>query len=106
MKQVKHYNVLIHNTCCGTCIYGYIDPASRCFIYVCCLTEDWTKDRGKWISLNSDFNEQILDKKYIGVENVVVVSHWCSLCWMSKVYLAASLRLRDLLIHVDSASRR
>ena len=28
-------------------------------LYVVCLMEDWTNDRGKWISLKSDFIERI-----------------------------------------------
>ena len=55
---------------------------------VCWLTEDWTKDWGKMISLNSDFKGRILHKRCIGV----IASRRCSLCWMSKIYITESLK--------------
>ena len=61
-------------------------------------------DRGKWISLNSDFIEQILHIKCIGVEIAVVVSCRHSLCWMLKVGVVESLKLSCLLICGDSMS--
>ena len=70
------------------------------------LREDWTRDRGKWISLNSDFIQRILHKGRINVEITVVVSHQCSFCWVSKVYVVKSLRLSCLLVCVNSMSRR
>ena len=48
------------------------------------VTVNWTKDRGKRITLNSGFIERILHKRGMGVEIKVVVSVRCSLCWVSK----------------------
>ena len=46
-------------------------------VYVCVvwLKEDWTKDRGKRVILNSYFIERIFHKRFIGVEIALVVSH-------------------------------
>ena len=70
------------------------------------LTENWTNERGMWISLNSGFIKRILHKRCIDVKIVVVVSRQCSLCWMLKVCVVESLRLRCLLVCVDSESSR
>ena len=90
-------------------LYSYVcvDPMNRLNV-VCCgwLTEDWTNDRGKWISLNSGFIEWILHKRCIDVEIAVVVSRRRSLCWILKVCVVESLRLSCLLVCGDSACGR
>ena len=64
------------------------------------LTDDRTKNRGQWLSLNSDFIE------CISVEITFVVSHRCSLYWVLKVYVVESFRLSCLLVCGNSKSRR
>ena len=87
--------------------YMCVNSANR-YLVVCFgwLTEDWTNDRGRWISLNSGFIVQILHKRYISVEITFAVSRHCSLCWVSKVCVVESLRLSCLLVCGDSTSRR
>ena len=47
-----------------------------------------------------------LYKRCIGVKIAGFVSHRCSLCWVSKVYIAECLRLSCLLVCVDSTFSR
>ena len=78
--------------------------ASRGFM--CCLIDRGIYKRQRIVSLNSDFVEQILHQRCIDAEIAVAVSRRCSLCWVSKVYVAESLRFSCLLVCVNSASRR
>ena len=49
----------------------------------------------------------LLSESYTkAVEIAVVVSRQCSVCCMSKVYVAESLRLSSQLVSGDSAPRR
>ena len=57
------------------------------------LTEDWTNDRDKWISLNTRFYNVNHTRKVYGCRIIIVVSRLCSLCWVLKVGVVECLRL-------------
>ena len=105
-RSISIYYVKRYFYCHGTGIWM---RQSRDQVFCCwCnrLTEDWTTDRGKWISLNTGFIERFLHKRCIDAEIAVVVSRRCSLCWVLKVCVVESLRLRSLLVYSDSAPWR
>ena len=58
------------------------------------LTDDWTNDRNKWISLNFMFIEQIIHEKF-ECRIAVVVSRRCSFCWvLNDVGVTENLKTR------------
>ena len=84
----------------------YASIPKKVWFCVLRLTENWTNNRDKWISLNIRFYWANRTRKKYGCRIAVVESPWCNLCWVLKVGVVESYRLRCLLICGDSTSRR
>ena len=96
-QYLKRFNCMQTNQLVARliCMNAWI-PQIGC-LGVVWLTWDQTKKKGKCISLNSDFIEWILHKRYR------CRNHGCC---MLKVYVAESLRLSCLLVCINSVSKR
>ena len=70
------------------------------------LTENWTNDRDKWISLNFRFYWSNRWQKLYECRITVVVSRRYILCWVLKVCVVEGHRLSCLSVCGDSTSRR
>ena len=97
--------VLMSLYCCGTGICECVNPANRLFRCVLIIRGldkrqrqvDKFKFRFYWVN----FTQKVYRCRNRGC---CITSVY--LCWVSKVYIAESLRLSCLLVCVDSASRR